>query len=172
MKKLRLARYGGLSAVRQKHYTTNYQKMGFHDAPERYGFYAFLFPYIDLFLLTGETGKLKNGEFKKKRDKIAVPYKKFSVEGDIWTHIYLDKKYRYLIKDKRGKWFKINSNDFIKIFKKEYAKMTGEYIELITHNYKKERVNNIFFTVKNPYKLFSTDYLEIFVPRSTKILNF
>lgn len=173
---LKLCRYGGLNAIKQKHYNTDYDNMTYHGAPEKYGFYSFLYPYIDWFFLTVETGKIKknkkNKQFKNKRENLQVPYKKFSIiNGDIWTHIEPSEKYRKFIKEERGSWYKIDSQIFNDMFKKEYALMTGNYIKYINNTYedKKKRKKNLNFTPKSPYKFFSKDYLEIFVPKNCKI---
>jgi hypothetical protein len=129
MKKLILARYGGLSPIKQNHYTSNYDDMSFHGAPEKYGIYAFLWPYIDWFLLSG-TNKLKSyeNEFKNKREQLNCTYKKFSVNGPIWVH-------------------------------------------LVTTKFSSEkRTESINYTLKSAFKFISTDHLEIFVPKGTKII--
>jgi len=132
VKNLQLVRYGGLTPVRQKHYTTDYTNMSYHGAPERYGIYAFMFGNVDWFLLGGDTGKMKpfkeDRKIKNKRDTLSVPYKKFTVDGDIWTHIKPQPKYMYMVKDERGYWYKINSKDFIKMYKKEYSQMRWRHM--------------------------------------------
>jgi len=35
-----------------------------------------------------------------------------------------------------------------------------------------ERVNELSITIKSPYRFFSKDHLEIFVPKGTKIKSF
>jgi hypothetical protein len=47
--KIKFARFGGLSSVNQQGYTTNF---GYHSPPCRRGFYAFVWPYYDFFLLS------------------------------------------------------------------------------------------------------------------------
>ncbi len=180
MKRLQLVRYGGLTPVKQKHYTTDYEEMTFHGAPERYGIYAFMFGHIDWFLLGGNTGKMKpdreNKKLKNKRDNLAVPYKKFSVEGDIWTHIKPVPKYMYMVKDERGDWYKLDADDFVVMYKKEFAKMTASANTMETHGFfhddDSDRVCELDKTIKSPYRFFCTDHLEIFVPKGTKIKSF
>lgn len=173
MKKIKLARYGGLSPVKQTHYTTNFEEMSYHGAPEKYGIYAFLHPYIDWFLLSGDTGKIKKykegQKFKNKHSKLNVPYRIFSVEGYIWTHIKPAPKYMNLVKEIRGSWFKIHSSDFPIVFKKEFSRMTGKTAESYTHDNENNRINKLSLTIKSPYKYICTDYLEIFIPKITKI---
>jgi len=164
-KGIKLARYGGLSPVKQTHYTTDYDNMTYHGAPEKYGIYAFLYPYIDWFLLGGDTGKIKKKTegLKNKRSVLNAPYKKFSVEGDIWTHIEPQGALFTLVKETRGSWFRISASDFPKIFTKEYSSLIKEYHALVPNRH---------YTVKSPFKLYGTDYLEIFVPKASKIINF
>lgn len=163
VKTIKLARYGGLSPVKQKHYTTNYDKMTYHGAPERYGFYSFLWPYIDWFLLGG-TNKVKESydETITKRQQLLVPYKKFSVSGYIWTH--LDCKDKTI--DTRGSWNKVLSTDFIDIFNREFSDTIGEYNKL-----KISWGSEINHTTKSPFRHFTKDHLEIFVPKGTKIIS-
>lgn len=176
MKKLQLARYGGLTPVKQKHYTTDYEDMSYHGAPERYGIYAFMFGHIDWFLIGGDTGKMKpdreNKPPKNKRDNLAVPYKKFSVDGDIWTHIEPASKFMHMVKDERGAWYKMSAEDFMVMYKKEYARMTGVQSKMCTENWDGKRIHDLTDTVKSPYRFICTDHLEIFVPKGTKIKPF
>jgi len=172
MKRIELARYGGLSPVKQKHYTTNYDEMTFHGAPEKYGMYAFLWPYIDWFLLTGNTGKMKDDskEYKNKRESLNCSYKRFSVDGEIWIHLDVPAKYQYMILDERGSWIKIHSDNFVLLFKKVYAITTGEAIELERNGFGSSEINDLDKTIKSAFKFFTTDHLEIFVPKGTKII--
>lgn len=55
---IKFARFGGLSPVVQKGYTTNPDERGFHTPPARKGFYAFIWPYYEFFLLGGDFSKL------------------------------------------------------------------------------------------------------------------
>jgi hypothetical protein len=158
MKKLILARYGGLSPKKQHHYVSNEKDMSFHTAPERKGIYAFLWPYIDLFLLSG-TDKFIYSSEKRKREQLPYKYRKFTVEGDIWTHINIHPKYEYVVKERKGSWVRIDSEDFVKVFKKEYLKNIKEAKEWTG---KKDKI-------KNPYLFITTDHLEIFIPAKTKI---
>ena len=48
---MKFVRYGGLSSVRQRGYDAN--STGFHSPPARRGIYAFIWPYVEWFLLNG-----------------------------------------------------------------------------------------------------------------------
>ena len=51
LKNIKFARFGGLSSVNQKGYDSNCD--GYHSPPAKRGFYAFLWPYYEFFLLSG-----------------------------------------------------------------------------------------------------------------------
>ena len=61
MTKMKFARFGGLSPVKQDHYKTGEDK-GFHNPPRKRGIYAFPYPYIEKFLLgaTDQPGHVSN----------------------------------------------------------------------------------------------------------------
>lgn len=54
-KKLKFARYGGLSSVNQEGYDPHTED--YHGPPSRRGFYCFVWPYIELFLLGADCTK-------------------------------------------------------------------------------------------------------------------
>lgn len=70
-KKIKFARFGGLSPVKQKGYTTDPEERGFHTPPARNGFYAFIWPHYDFFLLGGSWSSVnkKNPKFEYLKDK-------------------------------------------------------------------------------------------------------
>lgn len=79
-KPVKFCRYGGLSRKHQK----GYGSLTFHAPPARRGYYAFVWPYIEFFLLTGYTQnqeKVQKGDFKPKRQRV------FEYYGDIWHHL-------------------------------------------------------------------------------------
>lgn len=159
-----LVRWGGLSIVRQK---GNYGNEGFHTAPERYGFYAFIFPFIDLFLISST----KKAEFD------ARVRKEFqAIDGLIWTHIKPhDVSMILAIKDN---WYKVRVTDLNKIIRKVFAYESSEaqakfFFENIekripwkSNSGKELKVHRV-----NPYGGYGgmIDHLEVFVCRDTKI---
>lgn len=69
-KKLKFARFGGLSSVNQKGYRA--EARSFHSPPATRGFYCFVWPYYELFLLSGGWTKdpwTKGAKFTYVRDK-------------------------------------------------------------------------------------------------------
>lgn len=102
-----LVRWGGLSMVRQK---GNYGRETFHAAPERYGFYAFLFPFIDLFLISST---------KKTEFEAGVRKEFHAIDGFIWTHL---KPYDpSMIVAVKGEWFKVHVKHLNKMVQKAFA---------------------------------------------------
>lgn len=102
-----LVRWGGLTMVRQK---GNYGRETFHTAPERYGFYAFIFPFIELFLISST----------KKTEFDAGVRKEFhAIDGYIWTHL---KPYdASMIVAVQGDWFKVHVSNLNKMVQKAFA---------------------------------------------------
>lgn len=73
IKKIKFSRVGGLSPVIQNGYTLDPNKRGYHTPPARKGFYAFIYPNFDGFLLSGSWSKLgkknKQEKFEYLKDK-------------------------------------------------------------------------------------------------------
>lgn len=138
-----LCRFGGLGMVKQK---GNYGKDGFYNAPERYGFYAFLYQFVDIYLASSTQRIAKDN------------YKRFNViDGFIWTHIKPSKD--RLIVEKVNSWYKVSIETFIKCVKKAYAMDSGS----LEAKFSEPSRNN-------PYcHYISRDHLEVFITRDTVI---
>jgi hypothetical protein len=164
--KISLCRYGGIGKfIKQKgnfEGSIDSEEMSFHQAPERKGYYAFIFPYVELFLLgspVNKSGKDHNGNtnhrgrFMEKESKM---YKKFfASSGTIWTH--LKPKNRHMLLEQKGCWYKINVSDFHIVLKGHIGELT------------KELKGSGYKSVKNPYKFYSKDDMEVFITAETKI---
>lgn len=90
-KKLKFARYGGLSSVNQEGYNSNIGS--FHSPPAKRGFYAFVWPYIELFLLGMDCTKdprVSGAKFTYARDS----------KGVIITDLHPEYESYYIGKDK------------------------------------------------------------------------
>lgn len=158
---LALVRYGGLNMVSQK---GNYGRETYHSAPERNGFYAFIFPYIELFLI----GSTKMNEFN------AGVRKEFhAVDGAIWTHFKPDDP-KYILAV-HNEWYKVPVSIMNKLVRKVYAQDCAhiqtywhysDHEKRIPYNKDAEppKVHRI-----NPYSRCSTDHMEVFVCRDTVI---
>lgn len=168
--KVTLARYGGIGkCIKQKGNFGRFKndedgEMTYHEAPERYGYYAFIYPYIELFLLGSPVNKAgKNnkdrsqgqyaGRFQEKKSRT---YKKFiATDGTLWTH--LKPRKQSMILEEKGSWYKVNVSDFYKVISQSMASLHGESV-------------GMGFPVGiNPTYTFSKDHLEVFVTRDTKI---
>ena len=131
-KPIRFTRWGGLSSVKQKGY--NPAMPTFHSPPCRRGIYAFVWPYIETFLLGGygdNQQKWNKGEIRVVEETgqiIEEPYgslkppRNFDYEGDIWHH-----SGRFLhpnkIIQKRGSWYKTTFENFIEALRKNLHDM-------------------------------------------------
>lgn len=176
--RIQLCRYGGLNMTKQKHYTSNEEDAYFHSAPEKFGFYAFLYPYVDLFFVTQTTGKIKKNTdgIKRKREAFNVPYKKFSVEGYVWTHMVIPHKHMHYVEKEFGSWSKIHTEGLRKVIDKDYAYHSGRVTNFDGFTSKNMWGEESFIpgcvrsSNKSPYNRgFSTDHLEIFVGKDAKI---
>ena len=158
-----LARFGGLNMVKQKgNYHTGKEKT-FHGAPERFGMYAYIFPFIDLFLASST----KSNEIKAK------VYKKFqALDGFIWTHLAHSS---VVIHDTKGSWNKVAVKDMPKQVRKALATDSGAVYAMIKYgdNYKDYENRQIQVKghpmLKNPYTYICKDHLEVFLTRETII---
>lgn len=107
VKKLKFARYGGLSSVNQRGYNSNMPT--FHSPPASRGFYCFVWPYYELFLLGAPETMypyLHGAKFSYVRDKNGnivddkhPEFEKMSAESDkVWscpTRAYHDASKNY-----------------------------------------------------------------------------
>jgi hypothetical protein len=116
VKKIKFARFGGLSPVVQKGYTTIPEKRGFHTPPARKGFYAFIWPHYEFFLLGGSYSKLgkknRQEKFEYVRDgngnKVKLNAVDFDWKKDEWEAEINPKIKKHLI---QGKHSTLKRND-------------------------------------------------------------
>lgn len=159
-KKIKLCRYGGIGKmIKQKsNYNASSVDLTFHQAPERKGFYAFLYPYIELFLLgspVNSSSKLEGtrGRFVEKKAHV---YKKFdAVGGTIWIHL---KPKQHQIICTHGSWYKVHVSELDSIISKHLAKLTKDVVQM-----------GLGSNRSSPYYMFSKDNMEVFVTKDTKI---
>lgn len=158
-----LTRWGGLNMVKQK---GNYGNDTFHSAPERHGFYAFMFPFIDLFLIACT----KNKEFdaRLKKDFHAT-------DGYIWTH--LKPKNVSEIIAIHNCWYKVHVSTLNKLVQRAFATdcahvQTSYFFEDQEKRipYKgREGIEPKVVRLNSYGSLVSIDHLEVFVCRDTII---
>ena len=162
-KPVKFVRWGGLSPVKQIGYDPAMPT--YHSPPAKKGIYAFVWPYIELFLLTGneviknnhkwqKTGKIilyPGSNYSEPEVKLQKP-RKFTYEGDIWHHLGNNLHGAKILQIK-GKWFLTSFNDFVEALGKELHKMKW----------------SIFPTLKtipnNPTSHWAKDHLEVFIER-------
>lgn len=115
VKKLKFARYGGLSSVNQEGYDRNTED--FHGPPAKRGFYAFVWPFIEQFLLGADctkNPKVIGAKFTYVRDS----------KGVIITDLHPDYESFY---SKHDKYWSVNN--------KEYDKFYEDHRDLPYDNY-------------------------------------
>lgn len=134
---LEFIRYGGLSPVKQIQYETN---TGFHNPPKRKGIYAFVYPYIDLFLIgsTSDVGHISNKSAWLK-DRYGNLIKSDDFFTDEWkNNMYLLPKPKYitLLKERNIKYKHLRSSKKNDVYYVSYIKKphTFTYSGLIWHH--------------------------------------
>jgi hypothetical protein len=141
-KKIVFARFGGLSPVKYKK-----KGDGFHAPPCKKGIYAFVYPYIEIFLWSWNETKYNN--VKAGKDRVRT----FTYEGPIWCHFDIENH------QTKGSWVLLQWDEYIKAFKKQIHK---DVVFLNKDFYDKRE------QIKNPYKrglggCCSKDHLEVFI---------
>lgn len=146
-----LARVGGLSPVRQ----TN------DAAPVKHGVWAFIWPYIDPFLLTstGPEG-LRRSDAKRsirstqlKREGL----RKFEHRGELWTLLPIPTSVI------RGRWRRTTGTQLADYLRKYHAIMTGLALEEV-HTEGSPISRDRFHPGANPRHVFGHSAFEVFVP--------
>ena len=163
-KQIKFCRWGGLSPVKQKGYDPKMPT--FHSPPMRKGIYAFVWPYIETFLLTGKTGNnhvwSKETSYSEKwkcEGEILKPSRIFVYDGDLWHHLgeHLRSKE---IKRRKGSWVKTSYNKYCKALCKELHTTKSSYF----NNHHKWGYDTRCSS-NNPTWGWSMDHLEVFIER-------
>lgn len=163
---IELCRFGGINKlIKQKgNYTTKpwNENSSKYEAPERKGFYAFIFPFVTMDLLGGKAngGKTRANEVNNSR----TMYKKFeAVGGEIWTHLHPINKESIIAQ--HGMWYKLKIVDLIDAIALEMK----EYNEFAYGNIQMDNENIVGFTMKNALQYVDRTDFEVFVCRDTLI---
>jgi len=141
---IRLIRVGGLSPVKQ----TN------SAAPERKGVWAFIWPYHDVFLL-GSTGPegVHPGEGKTRFDQLKREgWRRFVHRGIIYTRLPVPGA------EVVNGWHKTDGSALAAYMTKNFASMTKQIRQM-------QKQGKLHRNDVNPFKVFSKDQFEVFVPR-------
>ena len=165
-KKICFVRWGGLSLVKQKGYKPHLANPPFtdfgeymsslHSPPARRGIYAFIWPYVDIYLLSGDTG---NNHVVDKNEKLLRP-RKFNYHGPLWHHFGGQLKGGVI--GRRGSWVKSSFEDFVFALGKELHRLKKSYRKEVT---KKEGIIEFSgpYHIKNPTLKYSKDMFEVFI---------
>ncbi len=146
MRKIKFSRVGGLSPVLQKGYTTDSNNRSYHTPPSRKGFYAFIYPNFDIFLLGGEWSKLgkknKHEKFEylkdKNGDKIKYYKEDYPYEKVLSDSVeYINPKIlKHMIQDKKSKFDVLTSKYFIE----DIRDVNGDFVNAYLIKKKKLKV--------------------------------
>jgi len=153
----------------------------FHTPPARKGIYAFVWPYIDLFLLNGTTKweyekdhkgeKVYYGDWTDKDGK-PVPEKTipkktipkmrvFDYYGDIWHHLKPHVQKNKILAE-RGDWVKTSFETFVEALKKEVH--SGYSMDVLKDFRDKDSgYNPNWKRTGKPFTNIGTDHLEVFI---------
>ena len=127
--KIQFIRWGGLSSVRQEGYQAISES--FHTPPARRGIYAFVWPYIEPFLLGGtkmipqyKQDEIDNIWTNKCFSAKAIKPKKFSYSGDIWCHLNIPGN---KVLQHKNSWIKVTFETFKHYFFKETVRVKRQF---------------------------------------------
>jgi hypothetical protein len=145
-KGLKFLRYGGLTPNKQKN----------DAAPQTNGLWAFVYPYFDVWFLSGDKGS-KDGRFKKDGTANKSLMKQFHYDGPVYSRINVPKSV-----DLDNGWFLTTSKALFEFLPKQYAKdlatMRKDKIFAVDNN-----------ESKDVYRFMSKDHFEVFIPANGKI---
>lgn len=143
---VKFSRIGGLSPVIQKGYTLDPKKRDYHTPPTRKGFYAFIYPNFDGFLLGGDWSKLgkknKHEKFEYLKDKNDNKIKYYK---DDYSEInFLEDELEYLNPEilkhlVKGNKFRINELSW-KYWTKDIRDEKGDFVNCYLIKKKKLKV--------------------------------
>jgi hypothetical protein len=191
-KQVKFARFGGLSPVKQKGYNPNMPT--FHSPPCRRGIYAFLHPYYEPFLLSGNEFSglgTKHAKFERVKDKDGnvIVYTEEEVEGyegttnwmKYWGFQYSDEDedLHEIIKPKKPKIFKYDGELWHHLGEhlkpNEILLTKGSWVLTDFKTYckalkkefisKKAQIEQIGFESNNPFSVVCIDHLEVFIEK-------
>lgn len=188
---LKFVRYGGLSPVRQYGYKSDL----FHSPPAKYGFYCFPLPFVEKFLLGGDTySDPKNKTIKNSTNRIRylkdkdgniidsnhAEYEKYSEQNKYWSfprgkdsegypekHVLYENFSRKVFSYKGNIWCHFNAKPELVL------KRNKSWVLLSYTNYLKslqKEFANCSMTMWTYYKVrsphgFSKDHFECFIER-------
>lgn len=152
---IHLVRVGGLSPIKQSK----------GSAPERYGVWAFIYPYVEPFLLgsTNAEGVHKSGDQERENTRYhqmkREGLKHFNHKGVLYTRIALPGV------DEVNGWFKTDADTLSKYMGKHYSNSWADTRKSKSWELPKEPNQKPSFPLgANPWTIYSKDEFEVFVP--------
>lgn len=144
---MKFARVGGLSPVKYKKGAGRFDAKGFHAPPEQHGIYAFIWPYIELFLVCWSEDNRKELEHDGLR--------KFDYSGFVWAHIGQGSLHK-------GSWIYQHTDDLSEAVRKEnHTSLGGIHKDMTGWDGKFIPKTKAF---GQGYS-YSKEHLEVFIPQ-------
>lgn len=190
-KDIKFARFGGLSPVKQKGYTKEMET--FHAPPCKKGFYAFLHPYYEPFLLSGSEYSglgTKHSKFERVKDKDGNIIKvdddtTYEHDSSNWMkywglHTSNEDGVYDVIKPKKPKVFEhtgelwhhlgehLKQNEILQTKGSWVLTDFKTYIKALKKELSAKKVllkNEIGYETNNPFSTICIDHLEVFIEK-------
>lgn len=182
-KELLFVTYGGLSLNKQKGFN-NSDPVSFHSPPARRGIYAFVFPYIEKFLLGGgslvdpkERGKGQRNRIEYVKDKDGNPidskhpeFDKLSKIPKNWTLTRVNNSDEFsgiLYRNSNRKKFRYNGNlwhHLMDVPEWSVIDRKGDWVKTDMNTFKKAFRKDIGMTQSKSLPIkYTKDHLEVFI---------
>ena len=190
-KDIKFARIGGLSPVKQKGYDSTMP--GKHSPPCKKGFYAFLHPYYEPFLLSGSEYSglgTKHSKFERVKDKDGNVIKvdddmSYENESSNWMKywgLYMsnDDGAYDVIKPKKPKVFEhtgelwhhlgehLKPHEILQTKGSWYLTDFKSYVKALKKEFISKKIllkNEIGYETNNPFSAICIDHLEVFIEK-------
>jgi len=187
-KDIKFARFGGLSSVKQKGYSSDTDN--YHAPPCKRGFYAFLYPYYEPFLLSGYDFSgitTKHSKFERLKDKKGNPVRTTNDESFVRTSSNWMKFWGFheksdiydAIKPKKPKIFEYRGelwhhlgeylapNEILNTKGCWYLSDFKSYSKALRKDFaiQKKKLRELGIDTNNPFAMCSKDHLEVFIEK-------
>jgi hypothetical protein len=163
-KPIRFCRWGGLSSVNQRGYDASMPT--FHCPPCRRGIYAFVWPYIETFLLTGYNEEnqhkwqagIKMEDFGEGLEEFETEHcylkkpRQFDYTGELWHHLK-EHVHPPLVIETKGSWIKTSFEVYVDALAKDL------------HSMKRRTHTSSLRGTNNPTYGYAKDHLEVFIEK-------
>jgi len=190
---IQFVRWGGLSSVKQKGY--DIEMPTFHSPPTRRGIYAFVWPYIEKFLLGSSIFKPYRMKWLKDKNGKKIKYEegKYEKGTSVWKNEKNKNKFenlleknnnnnlkedlekiredgKFLAEHIRPKKFKYKGDlwHHLKVKNKDILQRKGDWVKTSFENYKKalyKELGSMDIYKKRTGISYSLDHLEVFIEK-------